>query len=239
MGERQVIIPTADGQMPTFVATPDAPARGVVVVLMDGRSIREPMRDHARRLAANGYYALLPNLFYRHAGQGPIENVEDMAWMNTLNTAITPARAAADVQACLDFAAQDPAAPKAARAGLLGFCMGGRLSVTAAQQLGERISAVVSLHPGYMATRAETSPHRALDRIRARIYFGIAEQDPHLSPGAVGRLREALDANHVDYELEVLPGTGHGYSTPGNETYDRDAAEHAWQKALDLFEGAK
>lgn len=235
MRERQVTVVTPDGEMPTFVVQGE-PARGVVVMLMDGRGVREAMRDNARRLARAGYYVMLPSLFYRHAGQGPTEDVLDPAWMTTLNTAITPARAAADVAACLDFAASDPQAPRGGRAGVMGYCMGGRLSVVAAQALGGRIAAVGSIHPGYMATRGETSPHRALDRIAGEVYLGVAEHDPHLSPGAVARLREALDAAGVDYSLEVLPGTGHGFSTPGNDSYDPAAAERVWARLIDLFD---
>lgn len=233
MREEQARIDTADGTMPVFVAANDDPA-AVIVMLMDGRGIREPLRDQARRLAGAGYHVLLPNLFYRPAGDGPTEDIADMARITALNATLTPERAAADVEACLAFASADPAAPKG-RAGLIGYCMGGRLAVVAAQALGDRIDAVASLHPGYLATRSEASPHRHLDRIAAPIYFGLPETDPHLSPGAVERLRDALDAHGLDYEIEILPGCTHGYSVPGNEDYHREAAERAWAKALSLF----
>jgi carboxymethylenebutenolidase len=233
MREAQARIYTADGAMPVFVVAHDDPA-AVIVMLMDGRGIREALRDQARKLAGAGYYVLLPNFFYRPAGDGPTEDIEDMARITELNALLTPARAATDVGACLAFTDADPAAPKGP-AGLIGYCMGGRLSVVAAQALGDRIGAVASLHPGYMATRSEASPHRHLDRIAAPIYFGLPETDPHLSPGAVERLREALDANGIEYEIEILPGCTHGYSVPGNEDYHREAAERAWAKSLALF----
>jgi carboxymethylenebutenolidase len=231
--ETQALIETVDGSMPTFVAAHSDPA-AVIVMLMDGRGIRKPLRDQARALAAEGYVVLLPNLFYRSIGDGRTEDIQNMERMAVLNAALTPPRAAADVEACLVFAAADPAAP-GGPAGLIGYCMGGRLAVGVAQALGDRIGAVASLHPGYMATRSDNSPHRHLDRIAAPIYFGLPETDPHLSPGAVGRLREALDAHRVDYEIEILPGCTHGYSVPGNDDYHREAAEHAWAKALALF----
>jgi carboxymethylenebutenolidase len=236
MQERTVAVTTPEGEMPTFVVRPEIrPAKAVVVMLMDGRGWREALFDQARRLASVGYYVMFPNLFYRHAGKGPIENVLDMAWMTELNTAITQPKAGADVDACLAFAAADPAAPKG-KAGVMGFCMGGRLSVTVSQQLGDRIAAAAALHPGYLATRAETSPHLALNNISAELYLGVAEHDEHLSPGAVARFKAALDAAKVNYTLEVLPGSGHGYSTPGNEEYHKPSAEKAWERIFDLFE---
>jgi len=234
--ETIVEVATPEGRMPTLIVRPEIrAAKAVVAMLMDGRGWREALFDQARRLASVGYYVMFPNLFYRHAGQGPIENVQDMAWITTLNGAITPPRAGADVDACLRFAAADPAAPEG-KAGVMGFCMGGRLSITVAQQLGEKIAAAAALHPGYLATRAETSPHLALNNISAELYLGVAEHDQHLSPGAVQRFKAALDETDIRYVLEVLPGSEHGYSTPGNEAYHRPSAEKAWERVFDLFE---
>lgn len=237
MLERTVEVATPEGRMPTFVVSPEIrAAKAVVVMLMDGRGWREPMFDQARRLASVGYYVMLPNLFYRHAGKGPIVDVTDMDWMTELNGAITPPRATSDVAACLDFAETDPTAPKGGKAGVMGFCMGGRLSITVSQGLGGRIAAAAALHPGYLATRKPTSPHLALNNIKAELYVGVAEHDPHLSPGAVARFSEALKATDITCCLEVLPGSGHGYSTPGNEAYHKPSAERAWERIFDLFE---
>ena len=237
MLERRVTVTTPDGEMPTFIVHPEIrPAKAVVVMLMDGRGWREALFDQVRRLASTGYYVMFPNLFYRHAGKGPIEDVADMTWMTELNSAITQPRAGADVDACLAFAAGDPAAPKGGKAGVMGFCMGGRLSITVAQQLGGKISAAAALHPGYLATKAESSPHLALDNIKAELYLGVAEHDPHLSPGAVARFKAAIDATDIRYALDVLPGSEHGYSTPGNEAYHKPSAEKAWERVFDLFD---
>ncbi|WP_242127137.1 dienelactone hydrolase family protein [Sphingobium sp. Sx8-8] len=231
--EERISIGTPDGEMPAFVATPERPV-ATLVLLMDGMGMRPALYDQARRYARDGFYVVMPNLFYRSAGQGQIENITDLDRMAELNAVITPERCAQDVAACLDAAAGDPAAPKGP-AGIIGYCMGGRLAVTAAQALPDRIAAVASLHPGFMATRAENSPHRHLDRISARIYFGLPETDPYLSPSAIERLRTALDENRIDYEMEQLPGSTHGYGVPGNDDYHEPAAERAYARSVALF----
>ena len=72
MIEETVDITTADGPMETFLCRPE---RGgpypAVIFLMDAHGVREELRDMARRLAAVGYYVLLPNLYYR-AGRDTI-----------------------------------------------------------------------------------------------------------------------------------------------------------------------
>ena len=64
MQEQKIEVATPDGRMPTFIAHPDGegPFPGVLV-LMDGLGFREALCDVARRLAATGVYAMLPDLY--------------------------------------------------------------------------------------------------------------------------------------------------------------------------------
>ena len=52
--------------MGTFVVHPDgATLAPMVIFLMDAPGKRPLLHDMARRLAGNGYYVMLPNLYYR------------------------------------------------------------------------------------------------------------------------------------------------------------------------------
>ena len=52
--------------MPTFVVHPDgAGPFPVVLFYMDAPAMREELHEMARRIAGQGYYVLLPDLFYR------------------------------------------------------------------------------------------------------------------------------------------------------------------------------
>ncbi len=66
MREKNVDIPTRDGQMDTFICHPedDGPFPAVILY-MDAPGIREELRDMARRIGTVGYYVVLPNLYYR------------------------------------------------------------------------------------------------------------------------------------------------------------------------------
>ena len=65
MIEETVALPTRAGEMPTFLCHPERGEHPAVLLLMDAPGIREELRDMARRLAATGYFVLLPNLYYR------------------------------------------------------------------------------------------------------------------------------------------------------------------------------
>jgi carboxymethylenebutenolidase len=68
MIEQHLDIPTADGAMNTFVVHPEEGGPfPVVLFYMDAPGKREELHDMARRLAAVGYYVVLPNLYYRNS----------------------------------------------------------------------------------------------------------------------------------------------------------------------------
>src|SRR5215831_7344995 len=65
MIEKTLDIPTKDGAVETFICHPERAASPPVLFLMDAPGIRDELYDMTRRLAAVGYYVLLPNLYYR------------------------------------------------------------------------------------------------------------------------------------------------------------------------------
>src|SRR4029077_8707165 len=61
------VIQTPSGSMDCFVAHPAGSGRfPLVVLLMDVWGLREELFEIARRVAGEGYFCVLPNLFYRH-----------------------------------------------------------------------------------------------------------------------------------------------------------------------------
>lgn len=59
-------ITTADGITPAFYAHPDGDGPFPAVILyMDAPGIREELRNFTRRIAEQGYFCLLPDMYYR------------------------------------------------------------------------------------------------------------------------------------------------------------------------------
>ncbi len=70
--ERDFQVPTADGTMATFVASPPKRLSAPLVILyMDVWGIREELRQIARDVAAQGYCCALPDLYYRQGTVPP------------------------------------------------------------------------------------------------------------------------------------------------------------------------
>jgi carboxymethylenebutenolidase len=73
------------------------------------------------------------------------------------------------------------------------------------------------------------------------MYFGIASNDDARQPDTKVKLKEAFDAAKVRAEIEVYPGTLHGWCVPdmpmqnGAPIYNKADAERAWVKLLELY----
>jgi carboxymethylenebutenolidase len=239
MIEQRIDVATPDGRMPSFIVHPEGERDEqwpVVLVLMDGLGFREALCDVARRVASTGYYAMLPDLYYRSGPTAPIQRDQPGEWdrMMALVQGLSDSMVIRDAQALLEHAAADAAAAPGA-AGVMGFCMGGRHSVVVAQGLGKQIGAAASIHPGNLVSDGEDSPHQHLDHVAAELYLAIADQDQWCTPDQVSRMEKALAAQGVAHQVEWHRGALHGFGVPGGETYHEKAAELVRERVTALF----
>jgi carboxymethylenebutenolidase len=239
MIDRIEMVATPEGEMEVFTAHPGEPGQSypVIVQLMDGLGMREELRDHARRVAAWGYYVISPDLYYRFGLKGPLD-FSDPVERDRIMAAIgslTAERVTSDVETVLGLAQNDPAA-RSGKIGMYGFCMGGKLTLELAQTLGDRMAAGASIHPGGLVTQAPQSPHRHLDQISAELYFGIADSDAMATPEQMTELEEKLRARQIRYQLEWHPDALHGFMMPSrSELYHEAAAEKVRDRMKTLF----
>jgi carboxymethylenebutenolidase len=237
MIERHLDIPTADGAMNGFVVHPDEGGpHPVVLFYMDAPGKREELHDMARRLAAVGYFVVLPNLYYRRTRDYQLPERTEAALavmfghMHSLDRATTEC----DTRAMLAFVDADPAAD-GMRVGALGYCMSGPFVVWAAAAFPGRFGCIASIHGANMATDAADSPHRLAERLRCESYFACAEIDRWAPPADIDRLRAGLDASGAPYRIEWYPAVEHGFVFPQRAVYDRAAAERHWERVFALF----
>ena len=240
MIERQIEMTTPDGRMNTFICHPerDSP-HPAILFFMDAPGIREELRDMARRLGAVGYYVMLPNLYYRSNVEelGSVVGEANVATRQKalqLMTTIDIPMVMQDVDALLDVAARDKAASRGPM-GCVGYCMSGRYAINAAVRHKQRIRAAASIYGVALVSDKSDSPHLAPQRTDARLYFGCAENDPYAPQEMIDRLRGEIAAKGGNAEIEMYPGTAHGFAFPSRPVYDKPAAERHWERLFSLF----
>jgi carboxymethylenebutenolidase len=237
-----VDIVTRDGRCPSYVVRPSGEGPWpAVLVFMDGLGIRPAILAVGQRLAAHGYFVLLPDLFYR---SGPYEPMDphsvfsDPEKRKVLSEKffahVSPANIMSDTQAFLDYLASEPDAKKGG-IGTTGYCMGGLMSLTAAGTYPDHVVAAASFHGGRLATDAPDSPHLLAPKMKARVYVAGAIEDPSFPDDMKARLEDALTKAGVDHRIETYPAK-HGWVLRDTPVYDAAAAERHWKSLLGLLD---
>jgi len=238
----KIEIKTRDGLCPSFVFRPAGSGPWpAVLIFMDGLGIRPAVLEIGERLSAHGYYALLPDLFYRSGPYAPMDPHAIFAdpqqrklLMDRYFALATQANIMSDTRAFLDYLAAQPDVRRGA-IGTTGYCMGGFMSLTAAGTYPDRIVASASYHGGRLATDAADSPHLLAPRIKSRVYIAGAIEDQSFPDDMKNRLEEALTQAHIDHKIETYPAK-HGWVFRDMPVYDAAASERHWQTLLALFD---
>jgi carboxymethylenebutenolidase len=249
--ETDVEIKTADGTCDAAFIHPKSGSHPAVIIWPDAFGLRPSMREMAKRLANDGYSVLVPNPFYRltkppFTDASTVDFAKDRAKITPLMASIGADGAAEkDATAFIEFFDKQKAVNKKKKIGVQGYCMGGPLVVRTAAAFPDRIGAGGSFHGGGLVTANPNSPHLLAPKIKAKMYFGIANSDDKQQPDAKDKLKEAFAAAHNPADIEVYTKCVHGWCVPdmpkqgnGDATYDKPEAERAWGKLMALYKGS-
>jgi carboxymethylenebutenolidase len=244
MSRTAIEIRTPDGVCPASVVRPsgEGPWPGVIL-FMDGIGPRPALWEMAERIASDGYFVLLPDLFYRvgaYEVPDPFKLFSDPEMLQMFRTKFAPTatvgNAVKDIGAFLDYLAAQPDVIQP-KVGVTGYCMGGRYSLVAAGSYPDRIVAAASFHPGGLVTDAPDSPHRLASRVKAKVYVAGADQDANFTLEIKARLEEALAAAGVDHRVEIYAGARHGFVPRDTPAHNAEAAERHFRELRTLFAG--
>ncbi len=241
MIEQTVDIATKDGATTTFIVHPERHGpHPVVLFFMDAPGIREELRDMARRIAAAGYYVMLPNLYYRRgvmelADLPKLPEAEARARMFDLMGSLSIPLVMDDGDALLNYADRDPAASKG-KIATLGYCMSGQYAINFAARYPDRVGAAASVYGVQLVTDRADSPHLAAQTAKGELYFACAEHDTYAPMEMVQALDQLVKAQNLNAEVELYEGVHHGFAFPGRGAiYDKPAAERHWERLFALW----
>ncbi|MBL8688045.1 MAG: dienelactone hydrolase family protein [Rhodospirillaceae bacterium] len=239
MIEKEVMVTTKHGAMPSFAVCPEGPGSYPAIILyMDAPGIREELRNHARRIAKHGYFCLLPDMYYRVGTLRfdlPRRDDGMSAVIRAAMGHLTNALVMDDTAAMLSFLdAQEKVKP--GPIGCVGHCMSGRFITAAAATFPTRFAASASLYGVGIVTDKEDSAHLGLPKVKGELYYGFAETDSSAPPATIEALRSALDKAGTRYAIDIYPGSLHGYAFAERQAYHPLAAEESWSKLFALWD---
>jgi carboxymethylenebutenolidase len=211
------------GTAPGYLAAPDSGSGPGVVVMQEWWGLEDHIRDVCDRLAAEGFYALAPDLYRGETTDQPDEAEQKMMAMS-MDQAERDMRGAVDHLAAQEGVTGDGI-------GTVGFCLGGALAVWAAT-INPKVRAAVIYY--------YVMPHGKPDfsKVQGPVlgHFGTGDDFvPVDDAKALGR--EIAEASDHPVEFEYYEGQGHAFFNDTNRlgTYDADAAQQSWRRTVDFL----
>jgi carboxymethylenebutenolidase len=226
MGETTTIT-TPDGSFSAYVARPAAAKAPAVVVIQEIFGVNAVMRGVADELAAQGFLAICPDLFWRIQPGIDITDQSEAEWKLAFGyfNAFDVEKGVSDIAATIDHIRGDPGST--GKVGAVGFCLGGLL----AYLTSTRTDADASV--GYYGVNLQPYLPEA-EKLVHPLMLHIAQEDGFTPPEARDAIIAALK-NHPQVTLHVYPGRDHAFARKGGEHYDAKDANLAEARTIAFF----
>ncbi|MEU3471970.1 MULTISPECIES: dienelactone hydrolase family protein [Rhodococcus] len=214
---------------------------GSVVVLHHAPGLDFWCKEVVRRFAECGYAALAPNLYHRR-GPGHWAEVAAAARAEGLGKAMPNDQVMGDIAGATDYVKSQPGSN--GKAGVIGFCSGGRQAFLAACDV-PALDAAVDCWGGSIVPQAPdpTKPnapsrgviHRAPD-MSAPLLGIFGNDDTNPDPTQVDDIERELTRLGKDFEFHRYDGAGHGFFATDHPHYQQAQAVDGWKKVFAFFD---
>lgn len=233
-----VTFPSGDDEIRGYLAVPTEGAERPPVVVMAHENLGViPHRQRVtEELATEGYAVLTVDLFSRIGGRPPQDYTTQEERRAKAFLAARDEQAVPDLEAGLDYLAARGDVD-AARAAVVGFCLGGGLAIVWATR-SDRLSCAIPLYgipelpAAYSPTGAVRSRIDIADRVRCPVQAHFGGADAVIPLDQVVRLTDALGRGSHPTEVHVYEGAGHAYHDDSHPNHLPEAARLTWERSL-------
>jgi carboxymethylenebutenolidase len=224
-----ITLATEDGPMRLYSTVPEGGAARAVIVIQEAFGVNDHIEDVTRRFADAGYHAVAPALFHRAGGgTAPYDDFEKVF---PLFEGLTDAGILMDVTASIAHLHEQGFANGSI--GIVGFCMGGRVTFLAS--LEHALGASVGFYGGGIVTGRFPQFPTLIERAGElqTPWLGLfGDLDGSITVEDVEALRARLAELDVPTEILRYATAHHGFHCDVRPSYHAEAATDAWAKAL-------
>lgn len=219
MSGTDITIAGPDGDFSGYLAAPEGGAAPGVVVIQEIFGVNAVMREITDGLAADGFAALCPDLFWRQEPGLRLNdrNEAELARAFELYQGFDVDAGVRDIAASVDHLRGEDACNS--HVGAIGFCLGGLL----AYLTGTRTSSECAV--GYYGVGIEQKLSEAVSLSRP-LMLHIPTEDEFVPHEAQQAVRDELGENPL-LTIHDYAGLGHAFARHGGDHYDQAAAELA------------
>ncbi len=234
---QQIQVFNEDLGINVYLAIPktDHPVMGIVV-LQEIFGVNAHIQDITRRLAVEGYAAIAPALYQRTApGLETGYTAESVEIGRRYKDQTTAAELLGDIQAAIQYLQSLPEVKQEA-VGCIGFCFGGHVAYLAATL--NSIKATASFYGAGIATFTPGGGSATITqtpKIKGTVYAFFGLEDASIPPEQVEAIEKALSQVNPVNRVFRYEGAEHGFFCDQRASYNKVAADDAWEKVLSLF----
>ena len=224
---KYIAVNTPDGSFQAYVARPAVLPAPAIVVIQEIFGVNADLRETCEELAAQGYLAVSPDLFWRLEPGVDITDQSAAEWKKAfgLYTAFNRDIGVADIAATMATARSLPGAN--GKVGLMGYCLGGLMTFITTARKGADASVV------YYGRQTENYLDEAKN-ITNPLLIHLAEDDEYIPKDAQQAITEALRDN-ASAQVFTYPGCNHAFARHRGSHYNKDAAALANGRTADFF----
>ncbi len=216
-----------DGSFSGYLAAPGSGRGPGLVVIQEIFGVNPVMRDIADGMASRGYYALVPDLFWRLEPGVSLSDKSDAdrAKAFDLLGRFDIDKGVADIQSTIDHLRALPGCT--GKVGALGYCLGGQLAYLTAARTNSDASV------GYYGINIQNRLDEA-DKIKTPLMLHIAEKDEYVPPDAQAQIEARLKDN-PQVTLYRYPQMNHAFARVAGPHYDKANADFANIRSATFF----
>jgi carboxymethylenebutenolidase len=223
---------TSDGKMEAYVAQPkDGGTYPGIVVIQEAFGVNSHIKKVSERIAAEGYVAIAPDIFHREAER--IIPYSEMPKAIATMQRVVDSKAMEDVGAAIAHL-KSQSNVKSGSIGVIGFCMGGRLTYLAAAHHNKDVKCAVPFYGGGIPM-GNPSPLSRTGEIKCPMYLFFGAKDQLIPLDQVNQIKAELTAKKVPFQMEIYPEPGHGFFCDDRGGYHEASAKDAWEKTKAFF----
>jgi carboxymethylenebutenolidase len=223
MASQWIDIPVGQDSFGGYLALPKRGTGPAVLILQEIFGVNSHIRAVADQYAADGYVALAPDLFWRHAPRVELtydgaDRERGIELMKQTDVEL----AVADIGAAAAALRGRPEV--AGKLAVIGYCFGGRLAYLSAA--AGSVDAAVAYYGGGIQNYLDRAAH-----ITQPILFHYAGQDHAIPVEAVESVQSAF-AGRTNAAFHLYADAEHGFNCTDRASYNQRAAALAHGRTL-------
>jgi len=215
-----VEVQATGGAVSAHLARPSGEGRWPgVVVIQEWWGLDPHIKDVTDRYAKAGFVAIAPDLYHGQLTGDPQE-------AGKLASGLNQGQAVQEISAAARYLKDQPYV--SGRVGVVGYCMGGGLSILTACQSPD-VDASVIYYGG------NPNPIDQVQNLKVPVLGLYGGADGVFPTSVASDLAAALEQHGKTYDIHIYGGAPHGFFCETRDSYRKEAAEDAWQRTTAFF----